>query len=232
MSDFELRPRPFNLNDIPDAIDIVRAAWAFDEMESEIGRMTTAAHYLLKNLAAANIGYTVERPASDEEDSEGASVAGFLLGHIPDLPMPGLLDSDEGRDWAKNINDLWVKQTTPEERETWARDWFTGEKLTKAKAEAAGLMPESPSTMLLFAVDGRLKGRGIGSALYRSFMTAHLGFNRDHAVILNTDTWCGWRFYEKHGFTRLADVPVYEDENDKSSAIGAFYLYAKLPESH
>lgn len=234
MSDFELRPRPFNLNDIPDAIDIVRAAWTFDEMETDIGRVTTAAHYLIKNLAASNIGYTIETPSETDDESNEGRVAGFLLGHIPDLPLPGLLDSDEGREWAKNIDDLWVKQTTSEEREAWARDWFTGEKLTTDKATAAGLMPTSPSKLMLFAVNGRLKGRGIGSVLYNAFMTAHSGFNRDHAVILNTDTWCGWRFYEKHGFTRLAEVPVFEDESEKANAdaspIGAFYLYGKLPE--
>lgn len=217
--------RPFTPEDIPEAIRIVRASWAFAEMESEIGRLSTAAHYLIENLAASNIAYTAERAGETEDEKE---VIGFLTGHIPNLPLPQVLESEEAQAWVQNIERHWLLHTTPEERETWARDWFTEEAETERIAHDKGLMPESPSRLILFAVSPDAKGSGVGSALYRAFDNAHRGFNKTHAQLLHTDTWCNFSFYEKRGFSPLTEVPVFQtDASGQTDKIGAFFLCLK-----
>ena len=225
MTAFDVNIRPFTPEDMPEAIRIVRASWAFAEMESEIGRLSTAAHYLIEALAASNIAYTAERAGETDDSRE---VIGFLAGHIPGLPLKAPLDSDDARSWADNIERHWQLNTTAAERDSWASDWFEEENETERLARERGLMPESPSRLILFAVSPEAKGRGTGSALYQAFDNAHRGFNAAHAQILHTDTWCNHTFYEKRGFSPLTEVPVFETEaSGRSVKIGAFFLCLK-----
>ena len=64
----------------------------------------------------------------------------------------------------------------------------------------SGISPEPDGEILLFAVDPRAAGRGIGTLLLDELVRRRPG----RRVFLYTDSGCTYQFYERRGFTRAA----------------------------
>lgn len=64
----------------------------------------------------------------------------------------------------------------------------------------SGISPEPDGEILLFAVDPRAAGRGIGTLLLDELVRRRPG----RRVFLFTDSGCTYQFYERRGFTRAA----------------------------
>ncbi len=55
----------------------------------------------------------------------------------------------------------------------------------------------------LFIVDPEVQGQGLGSRLWKAFEEVRIKRASEQWVLLHTDTWCGFQFYERRGLVRV-----------------------------
>jgi ribosomal protein S18 acetylase RimI-like enzyme len=86
--------------------------------------------------------------------------------------------------------------------------------------EVAKIMMGSDATIMLFVVDGSMRGLGLGRKLITHFRSYAGRMGAKH-VSLYTDVESNWKFYEKTGFKRVADfrdafLSFYKQEEIRS----------------
>ena len=81
---------------------------------------------------------------------------------------------------------------------------------------------EPDGEIIFFAVDTKLKGKGIGTLLLKEFERMEKG----KKIILYTDTGCTYQFYDKRNFKREQEREIKLDNNDKEIPLTCF-LYSK-----
>lgn len=180
--------RDFCADDLLAAADIMQATWypgADTAMEAILAR-SDAAFYASK----ASHGYAAV-------DSEG-TLAGYAL-----LLLPGAPKADFARAMHTAHQQIQTEADTPELRrrlEQCAR--FAQEELAEVEAALRAFDPGSSAHFLLFVVDSRLRGQGVGSRLYQAVRTASIqhGCRR---LVLVTDDDCDYGYYEHKGLQRL-----------------------------
>jgi len=60
--------------------------------------------------------------------------------------------------------------------------------------------PEADGEVMLFVVDGRFQGRGVGRALMDRFLREARRADSKRITVSTNDVGCNWGFYEKYGF--------------------------------
>jgi len=60
--------------------------------------------------------------------------------------------------------------------------------------------PDADGEVMLFVVDGRFQGRGIGKALMDRFLQQARKANSKRITVSTNDIGCNWGFYDKYGF--------------------------------
>ena len=77
----------------------------------------------------------------------------------------------------------------------------------KMLEDAAGETRGADNELELFVVGPAARGHGAGSALITAFEDT-LRTAGQVSYWLQTDTRCTWQWYERHGYVRVADVPL------------------------
>jgi len=73
--------------------------------------------------------------------------------------------------------------------------------LTELKLKVS--MPRSDAEILLFIVDSKHRGKGIGGMLIDRFLHTARDVDSTLATVYTDDKTSNWQFYEKHGFMRV-----------------------------
>ena len=202
--------------DLESMAEILSETWDFGTYEDESAEKALRFMYLLKNAKEATEILVAEK--------EGA-VFGYLFGRIPHRPQ------NENRDHLterfKEATSDWIAHTNDAERSAWETEWSEIEAWYKERYSELGKTAKNASYIDLFVVTKAARGCGIGTKLLNVFKRLHEVSNPGQYILLQTDTWCGWRFYEKKGFTRLAEAPAknsltWDKENYENHA---FFLY-------
>jgi len=60
--------------------------------------------------------------------------------------------------------------------------------------------PDADGEVMLFVVDGKFQGRGIGRALMDRFLQRAREADSKRITVSTNDIWCNWGFYDKYGF--------------------------------
>jgi len=60
--------------------------------------------------------------------------------------------------------------------------------------------PDADGEVMLFVVDGKFQGRGIGRALMDRFLQRARKVNSKRITVSTNDIGCNWGFYDKYGF--------------------------------
>jgi ribosomal protein S18 acetylase RimI-like enzyme len=60
--------------------------------------------------------------------------------------------------------------------------------------------PDADGEVMLFVVDGKFQGRGIGRALMDRFLQRAREANSKRITVSTNDIGCNWGFYDKYGF--------------------------------
>ena len=76
--------------------------------------------------------------------------------------------------------------------------------------DAAGEAKGEDTELELFVVNPEYRGNGVGKALMQTFQERLVGLGAE-SYWLQTDSTCTWQWYENHGYTRVADVPLTAD---------------------
>ena len=208
--------RSLKSTDLESMAEILSETWDFGTYEDESAAKALRLVYLLKNAKSATEILVAEK--------EGA-VFGYLFGRIPHRPQNE--NCEYLTESFKEATSDWVTHTNESERSAWETEWHEIEAWYKERYSELGETAKNASYIDLFMVTKAARGCGIGSKLFNEFMRRHKLSNPDQYVLLQTDTWCGWGFYEKKGFTRLAELPVKNPVTwDKENyAAQAYFLY-------
>jgi ribosomal protein S18 acetylase RimI-like enzyme len=97
-------------------------------------------------------------------------------------------------------------------------------KFMRATLKVQRNAPRSDAEVVLFVVDSKHRGKGIGTALMDRFVSAAKD-KKTKVIMLSTDPLSNWKFYEKYGFKRYStfedDLNSYIKNEDVES-----YIYA------
>lgn len=202
--------------DLDAMVEILADTWDFGAFANPKGLYLCQAQYLLKHAHRATEAIVAEK--------DGV-LLGYLLGRIPNRPLG--IHSCLLRDCYKKILSDWSKVAKEEEIQRWKDEWLSLEAWYAEQYKKLGKESEEASYMDLFMVSKKARGHGIGTKLFAEFKRRHQLNNSGKAILLQTDTWCGWRFYEKNGFTRLAqyDLGAVFDRVTGTQSDEAAFLY-------
>ncbi len=206
--------REFRPEDIPEMVQVLAQTWDFGDFADDRGLRACQESYLLKNAHLATEVIVAEKDSV---------LLGYLFGRIPVRalhPQHGFFE----KAYANALKD-WEIFATPQERQKFEDDWMWVQQWYAEQYKALGAMAQTASHMDLFMVAKTARGLGVGTLLFNEYKRRHLAHNAGRSVLLQTDTWCGWRFYEKKGFERLAMCPALADETGSDDAQQAYFVY-------
>ena len=189
--------RDFLPTDIDAMIEILADTWDFGAFANPKGLHACQAQYLLKYAHRATETIVAEKDGL---------LLGYLFGRIPRRPLGSLSHYLEDR--YEKVLSNWPTVATKEEIKRWKDEWLGLEAWYTEQYTKLGKDAEEASYMDLFMVSKKARGHGVGTKLFTEFKRRHEVSNRGNAILLQTDTWCGWRFYEKNGFKRLAQYEL------------------------
>lgn len=206
--------RDFRPNDIADMVTVLAQTWDFGNFADARGQTACQLRYLLKNAHLATEAIVAEK--------DGVFL-GYLFGRIPTRALHPQHDFLE-KSYVVAQKD-WETYATPQERQQWETDWMWVQKWYAEQYRSLGVTAQEASHMDLFMVAKQARGLGVGTLLFSEFKRRHQASNAGKSVLLQTDTWCGWRFYEKNGFERLATCPVSESDCLDEKREQAYFVY-------
>ena len=86
---------------------------------------------------------------------------------------------------------------------------------------------DTTSELVLFIVDDKYRGLGIGSKLEKDFCDFLFKEGKD-SVYLYTDTYSNYKYYENRGYERMAETEVdFKIEEERGEQLPKYYLYLK-----
>ncbi len=183
--------------DLDCMIEILAETWDFGVFANSEGLYACQAQYLLKHAHRATETIVAEK--------DGV-LLGYLFGRIahraPYKESPFLK-----RCYEKTLSD-WPNVASVEEIKRWKDEWLSLETWYGEQYAKLGKSSQEASYIDLFMVRKIARSHGVGTKLFTEFKKRHQSSNGGQHILLQTDTWCGWRFYEKNGFTRLAQYPI------------------------
>lgn len=200
--------RPFQEEDSPILEEIIRKTWHYDDFCSP----KTARKLAKIFLSSCLTNQTFSRVAIHDKTPVGILLGNYSAIHRCPLhyrlkqitSIASLLLSKEGRKTAKIFQEV--------------------SSVDQELLKEANL--SYPAELALFAVDPACRGKGIGKALFESF----LEYLREHHVssfYLYTDTSCNYGFYEHQGMKRRGEKTksFYIKGQDAKMH---FFIYDKL----
>lgn len=208
--------REFRQEDIGEMVNVLAQTWDFGDFADEKGLRACQQSYLFKNAHDATEVIVAE--------CDGV-LLGYLFGRIPRRALHSLNEFFK-KSYANALKD-WEVFATPEERQKFEDDWMWVQKWYAEQYLALGVTAQRASHVDLFMVSSSARGLGVGTKIFREFQGRHLKYNAGQNVLLQTDTWCGWRFYEKQGFRRLATCPAFSDAAQTDNTEQAYFIYGK-----
>ncbi len=190
--------RPFEAGDFDQVVELYPPEWRFDGTTPEEA-LAQARMDCASMLASCN-----ERLVAVVTDEAGGEhVAGLLFARIEGLPLPA--DAAAWEDAADRAG-ATLAAGGPDARRALAYIEQLAERGALLAGQAGDAM--GPDNELeLFAVGPQARGRGAGNALMAAF-ERHLAERGARSYWLQTDTSCTWEWYERHGYVRVADVPL------------------------
>ena len=210
--------RSIERNDLPACIALLKRIWDFSGFSHPMGEEATAAWYLHHHLQPSTHAFVLEL---------NGLVVGYLLGTIP-----GDRTFDSKPEWkciGHQVEDTWQAVTTAEERQTFLNEWFYGGTWAEEVLKRKAISKDASVWIQLFIVDPEVQGQGLGSRLWKAFEEVRIKRASEQWVLLHTDTWCGFQFYERRGLVRLATCPVKELPIDANGVQPAYFLYGLRP---
>lgn len=207
--------RSFKLTDTEQCVELIKCVWDFDGFSSSIGSNATAMWYFAHHLLPSTHTFILE---------EEGKVLGYLFATIPNCTA--LQDQEELQQLNRLIEEQWNRTTSEDERSQFLKDWFYGGNWAEEVLEQQQIQSKASMWLQLFVVSPNAQGKGIGTRLLKAFETVAKKTSY-HWLLLRTDTWCGWQFYEKRGFLRLGACPVVELPVQEDGVQPAYYLYGK-----
>ncbi|MFP4662163.1 MAG: GNAT family N-acetyltransferase [Halanaerobiales bacterium] len=221
--------RPYETKDLDDCIKIAVEAWPILSVVAQDSLDSLMEFYLKMSLAFSN--YT-------EVCYYKGKVIGFLFASI-EVNTLGLDSSTVGRkEIRKDINiikDEEKKKQISVVRLFWGfisgkygnikmkyRFLFTCI-LTMMKVEV--ICRDFDSEIVLFAVDKKYRGQGIGRSLLNNFLVKSKKHGARH-IYLYTDIESNWKFYEYNGFKRFREFHDNELSLLRQEKIRS-YIYVK-----
>lgn len=212
MTNITISTRDLNASDLPVLLRILQNTWDFGDFVRSDAAERTVAYYLSKHLQNSRFARVI---------LVNSEVCGCLLGNI--ARYPDKLNHPSIQSFCRQAEQEWQTVTSVAEREHWLEDWLGPEQIVSNLAKEKGLYPKNASHLNLFVVDSTKKGMGLGSRLLTEFEYAHTQHNGKASILLHTDTWCAWQFYDKRGYQRITSVDVRESDQ----CIGQYFLYGK-----
>lgn len=210
--------RSIEPNDLPDCIALLKRIWDFSGFSHSMGEQTTAAWYLHHHLQPSTHAFVLEC---------NGRVAGYLFGTIPGDSTFG--SKPEWKRISNQVDKAWQAVTTADERQTFLDEWFYGGPWADDTLKTKAISKDASVWIQLFVVDPDVQGQGLGSRLWKAFDEVRLNRAPNQWVLLHTDTWCGFQFYERRGLVRLATCPVKELAVDENGVQPAYFLYGLRP---
>ena len=186
-------------------LNLLLRTWSFG-FASEAENRSAARFYL---------AHATERSTHAFAARESGRLIGAAFCRIPGHAPLGFSSASPERAAAR------FASTVGEARfQRWRGEWFdAGEMLLRA-LRCGG--PEAPSAWLdLLMTAPECRGRGVGRRLVGFVEDLTERVAPEPRIRLLTDTWCGWRFYERMGYRRVLERPA-RDPGD------AFFLYEKI----
>jgi len=81
--------------------------------------------------------------------------------------------------------------------------------------------------LVLFIVDEKYRGFGVGSSLEKDFCD-YLKQSGKETVYLYTDTYSNFKYYENRGYTRLGELDVdFKIKGEEDDPLPKYFIYAK-----
>lgn len=204
-----------NLESSPDVqaqlIELLRKTWRFDFASDECA--DAAAQFYLAHCTEDSTHAFVVRDADD--------IAAVLFGTIPSAAPLRFCRPD-----LAHCRSRFIQCAGPEGFLAWCEDWLAIPEALFAQWHCSHPRRRDARIDLL-VTDPRFQGRGFGRELVDRFESAVRQADAVDGIILQTDTWCGWRFYEKLGYARTFERALTSDDDAQA---GAYFLYAKTPQ--
>lgn len=198
-------------SDVSELAELVGQAWTFDEYSAEDARRAAEEKYLLGHLKQCTIFFSAKI---------NGSTAGFIAGRLPGIPR--IPFAEEAEMLMKDAEARLSASSTEAERKEWERDWLCASDWYEEKISELGEASANAAWIDLFIVGASARGSGVGGRLYKLFEKKAEEHNRKNGILLKTDSWCSWGFYEKKGFARLAEFACSGELEG-----GAYYLYGR-----
>ena len=86
---------------------------------------------------------------------------------------------------------------------------------------------ELKNELILFIVDEKYRGKGIGTQLEKMY-TDFLKENKVKKMFLFTDTYSNYEYYEHRGYERKGSLPVdFKTKHEEIDPISEYYIYIK-----
>ena len=206
--------------DISQCLQLVQSVWSFGGFASPDAADSTALWYLHHHLQPSTHSFVLE---SDHH------IAGYLTCTIPG--HPAFCESSSWQALGDTAEKAWHCATTDEERRQFLSTWFFGDTHVQRVLTQADIRAQDAVWVQLFIVSPQFQGQGLGRRLWQAFCDLRQKLARERWVLLHTDTWCGWQFYEHRGMRRLASRPMLELDALPDGTQPAYFLYGQTPEN-
>lgn len=190
-------------------IRLLLRTWKFDFPSNEAA-YAAAQYYLTYCTQRSSEAWAIY-----DEDEE---IAAVLFGTLPDAAPLRFCSLD-----VLQSREQFIAMVGEGCFTKWHEEWLEDSEALRAQWRQAHRQNRDAWIDLLIT-NARCQGRGFGRELVRHFESLAKRPNNIDAIGLQTDTWCGWQFYEKLGYDRVLERTVVDQTG---RPIGAYFIYAK-----
>lgn len=199
-----LTVRPFTADDFERVVALMPPEWAFAQCTPQEAHAQARMDFA-GVLSCCNVRLVAE-PAPTAPESHEPPLAGILFARVASLAAPEDAAIWEAQ-WEEARQELLAG--SPAARLAARYEEQLGERGELLK-QAAGKDMGPDNELELFVANPAMRGCGAGGALMAAF--EHLVSQLpEPGYWLQTDTTCTWEWYERHGYTRVADVVLTAD---------------------
>ncbi|KAB7790703.1 GNAT family N-acetyltransferase [Bifidobacterium leontopitheci] len=199
--------RPLRRGDYPTLVEMLRRMWYADPSMSE----TTA-----RRLATIDLHHCLSRSTIATVAERDGRVVGVILARV-DAAMPRWRQSPLNRHVRRMIGESLALPFSAEGRRG-IRDAF--DLVAVDRRLMRGLTPRYDAEIVLFLVDERMRGQGVGGTLFDHVLARFHAAGARH-YFLFTDTTCNVGFYDHRGlFRRREERGIHRDGSEDT-----YYLY-------
>lgn len=196
--------RPFVADDFDRVVALMPPEWAFAQCTPQEAHAQARMDFA-GVLSCCNVRLVAEQTPAALDASE-LPLAGILFARVASLPAPEDATEWEAR-WEMARQELLAGGPAAQLAARYEEQ--LGERGNLLK-DAAGEEMGPDNELELFVANPTMRGCGAGGALMAAF--EHLVSQLpEPGYWLQTDTTCTWQWYERHGYTRVADVALTAD---------------------